>query len=1161
VDFNSELVPSVVAVVVVHQPGAEFDEVLAALAEQDYANLKTLFLVSGESGDLPATIRAKLPDAFVRAVAGNPGFGAAANEVLHLVEGDNGFFMLIHDDVALEPGAVRLLVEELYRSNAGMVGPKLVLWDRPGILQHVGLGVDRFGEVDPLVEPGEADQEQHDAVRDVFALPSACILARADLFRALGGFDPTTSFYGEDVDLCWRAHLSGARVVVVPAAKARHRERLVLRRTDLPHHTLAARHRVRSVVTLTGGLRLPLVLVQMLLLCVLEMIVGLFTGRLGEAFASLRATVGLIPRIGSIIRRRREVSSLREVPYREVAGLQIRGSARLASYLRTREQLHMSVDQSAVGVRRFTRNTAGQIAAWMSVMILALIGSRAFLLHGVPRIGEFVGFPTSTRVLLGDYWSGWWGHGLGRTMAAPTGIGVLGVLGIASLGHMALFNTLAVLAWLPIGYYGVWRLMSIFPSSRARIVGLIAFAAVPLPYNALAAGRWGVVVAYGALPWIIHLMRKIARIEPALGARSDADVADAFATASRRQIVRWTAQLVLLTAVVSAFTPTFAGLVVVVGLALAIATLLARSSIWTALTLLGAGLVAGVLGLAINLPWLPSLFGTHGWDAFVGAPTVSSNDFSLSHTLRFAVGPDKLGALAIALWLPVLAAPLLARGWRLTWAARGGVLAVGAFALAVLGQRDSLPFRLPEAGILLAPAAVGLAIAAACAAAAFEQDVQGGSFGWKQPLGVLCGAALVLGAIPSLAATANGRWSTPTNALLQPSDQFATNPTEGDSRTLYVGDTRVMPLDGWRLDDNGLTGVSYSIVDDGQLDIHERWAGLPSGAETDVRDVLALMSSNSTARIGRLLAPYSIRYIVVPMIDGVDSTTGSPLASPRGLIESLTAQLDLRRLYTPANYVAFENIAWIPTRAALSAAAGQASNEAGSTALASDDISGSTPALLGMSDRGPATATVPAGVIYSAVPFDNRWTLDLNGARIAPRVAFGSTLAFDVPTPGRATLTYSTDTSRHIAVIVQLLAWLALLVAASSVRWGWLRRRRHLVNVDEGPVLRLGTRDGGSDAIFDPFARVGQSTGADDEPQAESDVASNDSETAPELAPATEPETETETETEPAREAFPVTDDVFGAGPFHTPLPPPTAIQTAEGLDTPPPDSEPTEPS
>ena len=205
---------------VVHEPGPWFDDVLTSLADQDYSSLRCLFLVAGQHGDLPARIRESVPNSFVRGVAANPGFGAAANEVLRLVEGDNGFFCFLHDDVALEPGAISALVEELYRSNAGVVGPKLVDWNRPEILQHVGYEVDRFGEVDPIIEPGEVDQEQHDAVRDVFAVGSACLLVRADLFRTLGGFDASIPYYGDDVDLCWRAHLGGARVL------ARKRQRI-----------------------------------------------------------------------------------------------------------------------------------------------------------------------------------------------------------------------------------------------------------------------------------------------------------------------------------------------------------------------------------------------------------------------------------------------------------------------------------------------------------------------------------------------------------------------------------------------------------------------------------------------------------------------------------------------------------------------------------------------------------------------------------------------------------------------------------------------------------------------------------------------------------------------------------------------------------------------
>ena len=49
--------------------------------------------------------------------------------------------------------------------------------------------------------------------------PSACLLVRTDLFRALGGFDEGIRSAGDDLDLCWRAHAAGARVLVVPASR------------------------------------------------------------------------------------------------------------------------------------------------------------------------------------------------------------------------------------------------------------------------------------------------------------------------------------------------------------------------------------------------------------------------------------------------------------------------------------------------------------------------------------------------------------------------------------------------------------------------------------------------------------------------------------------------------------------------------------------------------------------------------------------------------------------------------------------------------------------------------------------------------------------------------------------------------------------------------
>jgi GT2 family glycosyltransferase len=177
---------------VAHEPGDWFTESLRGLSQQTYESLQALVLVTGEESDPSAraildTIATELPAAVVRFLGGNPGFAASCNSVLNLVQGDSGFFCFMHDDVALAPDAISLLVEELYRSNAGAVGPKLTYWDNPKMIQSVGVDVDRFGVELPIADDGELDQEQHDAVRDVFKLSSACMLVRADLFRTVKG--------------------------------------------------------------------------------------------------------------------------------------------------------------------------------------------------------------------------------------------------------------------------------------------------------------------------------------------------------------------------------------------------------------------------------------------------------------------------------------------------------------------------------------------------------------------------------------------------------------------------------------------------------------------------------------------------------------------------------------------------------------------------------------------------------------------------------------------------------------------------------------------------------------------------------------------------------------------------------------------------------------
>ena len=114
--------PSVTAVVVAHDPGAWFEEVLDSIVTQDYPRLDVVVVDGTAEGGLDERVRAIAPDATLIDASDTVGCAAAANTVLE-TDVESAFLLVCHDDVALSSDAVSVLVTEALRSNAGVAGP------------------------------------------------------------------------------------------------------------------------------------------------------------------------------------------------------------------------------------------------------------------------------------------------------------------------------------------------------------------------------------------------------------------------------------------------------------------------------------------------------------------------------------------------------------------------------------------------------------------------------------------------------------------------------------------------------------------------------------------------------------------------------------------------------------------------------------------------------------------------------------------------------------------------------------------------------------------------------------------------------------------------------------------------------------------------------
>ena len=1038
--------PAVVAVMVVHEPGSWFSDVLTCIAEQDYPNLQLVALLTGATQAATADeIRSRIPGATVRQVEGNPGFGPVANQALALVDGREGFFLVLHDDVALRPDAVTSLVEEAFRSNAAVVGPKLVEWDAPDVLQHVGLDADRSGETVDVVDPGERDQEQHDAVRDVFALPSACLLVRNDVFREVSGFAPNIPFLGEDLDFCWRVHLLGARVVVNPAAVARHRGGFATRANLLNVVARRERHRVRTAMTCSSLAQLPAVFLRLLVGSLLEVVFGLVSGRHQQGLAGLRAVAALPIDAALIVERRRKIRSLRRVSHREVSTLMLRSSARLAAFARHRRALREQQMSEVPVIGAPTVPVARATALFgFAAMILVLLGNRGFIWGGLTGVGQsFPVMPADVSPLdaLRHYATGWSPGWFGATGSAPTYVGVMAVLGTLFFGNWAGLLTAIFVGAFFVAAAGAWRLCGVIGDSRVRMFGALVYTAIPVGVLAARDGRRDAIIVWALLPWIVDFSRRIAGL-----LRDERDVPRETsvrqAGSRRSQLV---ASLLLLVAGASVFDPVIVVVTVLVSVLLFVASFFTatpwRASAWFVCAPLGAVIGAAVL----NVPWFVQFVGTDWWEALNG-PALPATGASLFDVVTFGVDNVVWRWALLASYVPVVVMAVVSRGARAAWPTRAVVLVAAPTVLRLAHERGVLDVRLPEPLMLSSIVALGVMIAAS---SAFSEVVAGRrqSLSWRQIAAMVSVVGICSASVPTVVSTMNGRWSQPADTLGRLVAQLPGDDS-GDYAVLYVGDPRLVPMSAVSA---RTAGVAYGIVADGGATGLDTLPPASSTMTIALDRAVEILTTGESLRAGRLLAPLAVRFVVVPLRDSTLFARRTPTNGGVGdeLVARLSDQLDLRRVYTATDLVIFENVAALSTVAVLDERSAVASQQATEATLLAEPLVAREIFVTGFSPDRANVGSLSVGTVHVAVPFSDRWTLRVDGASIPPRVAFGSTTAFDAPVAGEATLRLAPSTTHRLLVALQLGLWiLVVAVTFNPTRFrGRVRAAREVVEV------------------------------------------------------------------------------------------------------------------
>jgi GT2 family glycosyltransferase len=999
-------IPTVAAVVVTRNPGSWLEEALRSFGSQDYPSLAVLVVDAASEEDPSERITGALPEAFVRRVP-HPGFAAAANEALHTVR--NATFLLVcHDDVVLDPGAVRLMLEEAFRSNAGIVGPKIVDADNPEVLLEVGRSIDRFGNPHTGIEPGELDQQQHDGVRDVFYVSDTAMLVRTDLFHELAGFDASAFPGAEDLDLCWRARLAGARVLVAPDARVQHHQAAGDRGEGAaPDAAAMARNRISTVLTLSSARTLLWVVPVGVAASFVEAFLLTITLRRGRVRSALGAWWWNLRRFGRIRRARRQPRRDRRIDDRDLRPLRARGAhlrGFVAEHVATDDRVRSFADVGRSAVSAATERTRQPLFALVGVLALVwVVGSRHLLTGGVPAVGTFARWP-GLLDMLSTYASGWRYTGLGSTTAAPPGLVAMAGITTTVFGAGGLARTLVVVLAFPVGGYGAYRLTrGITQSFAPAVVAALAYALNPVPRNAIAAGRLGPLALFALGPFLISIALRHA--ERVRGAQQ-----------GRRALTGLLGLGALL-----AFTTAWYPLAPLLLLTVAVAIMLAAPLVGgfrLGVRVLVASVVGIVIAVVLLVPWSVALLGAGDDPNALGFSFRPRLD--LTDVLRFHSGPAGAGWAVWGLITAASMALLLGRGPRFTWATRAWIMAIIGWALVWLPSRFASDVSVPAPEAALTLAALGVAVAAGLGVSVFFEDIRERGIGLREAVAAVAAVGFAVGVLGFVADAGDGRWGAPDGDWPQALAFLQSERDTGGFRVLWVGDPTVLPLDPFVADD----GTGYTLTRNGSGDARELWRAPSGRADALVGDAVELASERRTDRLGHLVAPMSVRYIAMPTRVGPGA---SPQAPPAGLPAALAGQLDLARLEAPAGLTLYENTAWIPTPATVRLTDTESvplGSKNPTDAALRAEVGGVTAVRGSPSDSAP---TGPGLVLWSEA-FDGDWSATVEGKTLRHRTPFGWANGFTASERGSVSIDYDGQLRRYGLIALQVLLVLAFLV-------------------------------------------------------------------------------------------------------------------------------------
>ncbi len=306
-------------IVVLNYNGKKFlDDCFQSLQQSTYPNKHIYLLDNASPDDDVAWVRQNYPWVKIIQNPLNNGYCAAYN--LAFEQCSSKYLICLNNDVVVDKNWLEPMIELAESNpNIGAIQPKILAIKSPEYFEYAGASgglIDKYGFPfmrGRIFDSLEKDLGQYNNTAHIFWASGAAMMVNKEALKHSGNLDEIIVHHMDEIDLCWRLHLSGYEVRVKPNSFIYHVGGATIAARSYKKTYWNHRNSIYMMLKNYGFKNMICRTSFHILLDYVALVQAVLTAQFEVARGIFMAHIWLLGHIGLIVKERKKVQARRKV--------------------------------------------------------------------------------------------------------------------------------------------------------------------------------------------------------------------------------------------------------------------------------------------------------------------------------------------------------------------------------------------------------------------------------------------------------------------------------------------------------------------------------------------------------------------------------------------------------------------------------------------------------------------------------------------------------------------------------------------------------------------------------------------------------------------------------------------------------------------------------